>query len=94
MNETQVKDAIEAFAEALRRTGVSMSLAGLYCQWLDDPDAAKARLDGFAAQDLRKLQAFAAWLVSSVPAAAGRLLADTSRNSGRRNAGLPSPETP
>lgn len=84
-----MKDGIEAFAEALRRTGTSMSLAGLYCAWTDDPDAAKRRLDQFAPDDLRRVQAFADWLSAAIPAIAGRLLADTSRKSGRKDAWPP-----
>lgn len=83
-----MKAGIEAFAEALRRTGTSMSLAGMYCAWLDSPDAAKVRLDQFSPDELRKVQAFGEWLRAAVPATAGRLLADTSRASGRQNAGL------
>lgn len=85
-----MKAGIDAFAEALRRTGTSMSIAALYCAWRENPDgSAKQQLDRLPPDELRKIQEFAEWLRAAVPAAAGRLLADTSRASGRRDAGLP-----
>lgn len=91
MTDDQMKAAIDAFGEAMRRTGTSMQLAGMYCAWRDNPDAAKLRLDQVAAGELRNVQAFAEWLRAAVPAAAGRLLADTARQSGRATRGVTTP---